>query len=89
MTRGLEASAGLAFHVSTMWQTKAVDAAGIGGRSGDDVEMLLSHHDLNQKTGAFGKPARSKLPKLELMCGQASGSPYWCEREGKEREREG
>jgi len=68
-----------------MWHTKAVDAEGSGGRSGDDVEMLLSHHALNQKTGALGKPARSKLPNDELMCGQASGSPYW--REERERER--
>lgn len=73
MTRGWEASAGLGFHASTTWHTKAVDAAGSGGRSGDEAETLLSHHDRNQKTGALGKPARSNEPKDELTCGQASG----------------
>lgn len=75
MTRALEGSDGFAFHVSTMWQTKAVEAAGRGGRSGDEALTFASHHDLNQKTGAFGNPARSKEPKELEMCGQASGSP--------------
>ena len=89
MVRGLDASVGFGFQVTTMWHTSEVEAAASGARSGE-VEVTLASHQLrNQKTAALGKPARSKLPKLELMCGQASGSPYWCEREGKEREREG
>ena len=73
ITRCRTVGLGLGRQLSTMW-TKA-PVLGIGGRSGESIGVLASHHERYHQTAAFGKPARSNDPNDDEMCGQRPGSP--------------